>query len=225
MNNLVRENEVRLAREAIKRAGLHLVEKKDLERLSSDAVASYEGYPLHDWLASGNANGQCDAKTSKLLMYTTLKTMVKDAVIYADSEEMNGFAAWMPFGFSGTKPLPFMLNGGVGLVMHAGIGFFRRLLSYDEYAMGLKKKFTDHYDWYLFNLSIKKEAQGRGIASRIMRPMLDFCDDRRMPAYLETNKETNVGLYRLYGFELMSEELIPNSPVTHYAMVRRPIEK
>jgi ribosomal protein S18 acetylase RimI-like enzyme len=88
--------------------------------------------------------------------------------------------------------------------------------------MNLKKEFTDHYDWYLFNLSIKKDAQGKGIASKLMRPMLGFLDDERMVAYLETNKADNVGLYRHYGFELKKEELIPKSPVTHYAMVRQP---
>ena len=69
----------------------------------------------------------------------------------------------------------------------------------------------------------EKDAQGKGIASKLMRPMLRFCDDERMVAYLETNKETNVGLYKHYGFDLMREELIPKTPVTHYSMVRKPI--
>jgi hypothetical protein len=43
-----------------------------------------------------------------------------------------------------------------------------------------------------------------------------------MVAYLETNKESNVSLYRHYGFDLMREEMIPKTPVTHYAMVRKP---
>ena len=91
--------------------------------------------------------------------------------------------------------------------------------------MNLKKEFTDNYDWYLFNLSVKKEAQGKGIASKLMRPMLEFCDNEKMVAYLETNKENNVGLYNHYGFELKKEELIPKTNVMHYAMVRQPIDK
>ena len=99
------------------------------------------------------------------------------------------------------------------------------LTNEESYAMNLKKEFTDHYDWYLYNLSVKKEAQGKGIASKLMRPMLRFCDDECMVAYLETNKEANVGLYEHYGFDLMREERIPKTPVTHYAMVREPICK
>ena len=114
------------------------------------------------------------------------------------------------------------MNGGLSLILHSGPGIIGRLLTYETYAMNLKKEFTDNYDWYLYNLSIKKEAQGKGIASKLMRPMLQFCDDERMVAYLETNKEGNVGLYQHYGFDLMKEELIPKTPVVHYAMVRHP---
>lgn len=114
------------------------------------------------------------------------------------------------------------MNGGLSLIFHSGLGIIGRLLTYETYAMNLKKEFTDNYDWYLYNLSIKKDAQGKGIASKLMRPMLGFCDNERMIAYLETNKEANVGLYKHYGFDLMKEELIPKTPVTHYAMVRKP---
>ena len=208
-----------MARNAIEKAGLYIVQKKDLDRLADIAADAYRDYPLHNWLTGG----KYDAVASKLLMQITLKTMTEDAVIYADSDEMNGFAAWLPFGFKGNKALPFLLNGGLKLILHSGLGIIGRLQAYENYAMNLKKEFTDHYDWYLFNLSIKKDAQGKGIASKLMRPMLQFCDDERMVAYLETNKEANVGLYRHYGFDLMKEELIPKTSVAHYAMVRRPI--
>ena len=218
MDKLVRKIEVPLARNAIKKAGLYIVEEKDLERLAEVAADAYRDYPLHNWLLKDKN----DEKASKLLMQISLKTMTKDAVIYADSEEMNGFAAWLPFGFTGNKAIPFLLSGGMELILHSGFGIIGRLSAYEEYAMNLKKEFTDNYDWYLFNLSIKKDAQGKGIASKLMRPMLQFCDDEKMVAYLETNKEANVGLYKHYGFDLKKEELIPKTPVMHYAMVRNP---
>ena len=218
MDKLVRKIEVPLAKRAIKEAGLYLVEKKDLDRLAEAAADAYKDYPLHNWLT----NGKYDPVASRLIMQITLRTMTEDAVIYADSEEMNGFAVWLPFGFTGSKTLPFLLNGGLKLILYAGPGIIGRLLTFESYAMNLKKAFTDNFDWYLYNLSIKKDAQGKGLASKLMRPMLQFCDDEKMQAYLETNKGTNVGMYQHFGFELMREELIPNTPVTHYAMVRAP---
>ena len=219
MDKLVRKIEIPMARKAIEKAGLYLVQKKDLERLAEVSADAYQDYPLHNWFTKG----KYDAKAASLLMEVSLKSMTEDAVIYADSEEMNGFAAWLPFGFTGNKTLPFLANGGLRLFLHSGFGLVGRLLIYENYAMNLKKTFTDHYDWYLFNLSVRKDAQGKGLASKLMRPMLQFCDDERMVSYLETNKEANVGLYRHYGFELMKEEQIPKSTVMHYAMVRKPI--
>ena len=218
MEKLVRKIEIPLAKRAIEKAGLYIVQEKDIDRLAEVAADAYLDYPLHNWFTKG----KYDAKASELLMKVTLRTMTEDAIIYADSEEINGFAAWLPFGFTGSKTLPFLRNGGLKLFLHSGVGFVGRLLTYEKYAMNLKKEFTDNYDWYLFNLSIKKDAQGKGIASKLMRPMLQFCDDERMVAYLETNKEVNVGIYQHYGFELMKEELIPSTPVMHYAMVRTP---
>ena len=209
-----------MAKSVIEKAGLYIVKEKDLDRLAEVAADAYQDYPLHNWLTKG----KYDAKASKLIMQISLKTMTKDAVIYADSEEINGFAAWLPFGFTGSKTLPFLMNGGLRLILHSGLGIIGRLLTYETYAMGLKKEYTDHFDWYLYNLSIKKEAQGKGLASKLMRPMLQFCDDEKMVAYLETNKKANVSLYRHYRFELRKEELIPKSTVTHYAMVRYPQE-
>lgn len=221
MDKLVRKIEIPLAKNAIKEAGLYLVQPEDLDRLAEVAADAYRDYPLHNWIT----NGKYDEIASKLIMQISLRTMTEDAVIYADSEEINGFAVWLPFGFTGNKTIPFLMNGGLSLILHSGLGIIGRLLTYETYAMNLKKEFTDNYDWYLYNLSIKKDAQGKGIASKLMRPMLQFCDDERMVAYLETNKQSNVGLYQHYSFELMKEEQIPKSTVIHYAMVRKPIFK
>lgn len=218
MDKLVRKIEIPLARNAIRKAGLYLVTKEDVDRLAEIAADAYQDYPLHNWFT----NGKYDKIASKLIMQISLKTMTEDAVIYADSEEMNGFAVWLPLGFTGSKTIPFLASGGLKLILHSGLGIIGRLLTYENYAMNLKKEFTDHYDWYLYNLSIRKDAQGKGIASKLMRPMLQFCDDERMVTYLETNKESNVSLYRHYGFDLMKEEIIPKTTVTHYAMVRHP---
>ena len=215
------KNELEMARNAVKEAGLYLVSKKEIDKLAEGAMDAYQNYPLHNWLSGGTYN----PLLSKLLMKVSLKTMIDNGIIYADSSELNGFTAWMPPNYTGTKALPFMLKGGFNLIRNFGFDIIKKLTEYDDFAMNLKKKFTEHNDWYLFNLSIKKDAQGKGIASKLMRPMLQFCDDERMVSYLETNKEANVGLYRHYGFDLMKEEQIPKSTVTHYAMVRKPIYK
>ena len=137
MDKLVRQIEIPIAKKRIERAGLYLVQEKDIDRLAEVAADAYEGYPLHNWLTGG----KYDKKASKLIMQISLKAMTKDAVIYADSEEINGFAVWIPQGFTGNETLPFIINGGLELILHSGLGIIGRLLTYETYAMKLKKEF------------------------------------------------------------------------------------
>ena len=176
MEKLVRNIEIPMAKQRILKAGLYIVPEDRIEELSEAAADAYHDYPLHNWLTKG----VYDTKASKLIMQTTLAAMKKYAVIYADSEELNGFAVWIPMGFTGSKTIPFLKNGGMELILHSGLGIIGKLLTYETFAMKLKKKYTGHIDWYLYNLSVRKEAQGKGIAKKLLQPMLEFCDDEKM---------------------------------------------
>ena len=108
------------------------------------------------------------------------------------------------------------------VVDNSGPGIIRKLLVYETFAMKLKKKYTGHIDWYLYNLSVRKDAQGKGIAKKLMLPLLEFCDDEKMVTYLETNKDSNVTLYNRFGFDLKETNSVPGTDVVHYSMVREP---
>ena len=218
MDKLVRKIELPLAKRVVEKAGLYIVPKDRINELASVAADAYRDYPLHNWFLGG----KYEEDVSKKIMEITLMSMSKDAVIYADSEEINGYAVWLPLGFTGSKVLPFLKSGGLKFILRSGFSIIGRLVTYENYAMNLKKEFTGNVDWYLYNLSVKKSAQGKGIAGKLLRPMLRFCDEENIVTYLETNKESNVSLYEHFGFELSKKEPIPKSPVMHYAMVRQP---
>ena len=210
------KSEFELALKGIKEAGLYIAQKKDLDRLAESAKNSYEGYPLHNWFAKGKYDGEI----TKQIIHISLKTMINDGIIYADSEEINGFAIWLPPGYPGVNTWSFLFNGGIKLIMYAGWGIVDRLLSYESYAMNLKRKNSSSEDWYLYNLSVVKDKQGQRITTKLLKPMLEFLSEENKGCYLETNKEENVGLYEHFGFKLMEEGKVPKSNVRHFAMRR-----
>ena len=58
----------------------------------------------------------------------------------------------------------------------------------------------DH--WYLAVLGTDPDAQGRGLASAAMAPVLEHCDVEGSGAYLESSKEQNIAFYARHGFEV-----------------------
>lgn len=75
--------------------------------------------------------------------------------------------------------------------------------------------------WYLAVLGTVPEAQGKGLGSAMMRPILERCDKQGMPAYLESSKSTNIPFYQRHGFEVTGEIRIEDGP-TLWPMLRRP---
>lgn len=210
---------LKYAEKAVADAGLYIVPEDRFDVLEEIAADAYRDYPLHNWFGSG----EYDEIMSKLIMKITLKTMKSKAVIYADSEEMNGFVVWLPPGFTGSKTIPFLLNGGMRLILHSGMKVIGRLLTYEKYAMKLKKECTGHNDWYLYNLSVLQKAQGKGVATKLLSPMIKFCDNENKDIFLETNKKNNVSIYQHFDFQVARQGNIPKSNVEHYAMVRKSI--
>lgn len=74
--------------------------------------------------------------------------------------------------------------------------------------MQVKQKYTGNVDWYLYNLSVFSKVQEKGITSKLLRPMFNFCDKENIVCYLETDKNSNVSLYKHFGFELVNKGLM-----------------
>jgi GNAT superfamily N-acetyltransferase len=84
--------------------------------------------------------------------------------------------------------------------------------------------------WYLAVLGTDPSAQGRGLSSAVIQPVLEQCDragvgaylesskERKpnmqggTPAYLECSKESNISFYERFGFKVTDELRLPRGP-------------
>jgi ribosomal protein S18 acetylase RimI-like enzyme len=76
--------------------------------------------------------------------------------------------------------------------------------------------------FYLATLGVAPAAQGRGLGSRLLQPVLELCDADGVPAYLESSKESNIAFYARHGFRVAREISLPRGP-TMWAMWREPL--
>jgi GNAT superfamily N-acetyltransferase len=66
--------------------------------------------------------------------------------------------------------------------------------------------------WYLAVLGTDPPAQGRGLGSRVLAPVLERCDGDGVAAYLESSKERNIAFYARHGFRVTGEIRLPRGP-------------
>ena len=78
----------------------------------------------------------------------------------------------------------------------------------------------DH--WHLGPAAVERGRQGEGIGTALMRAICDELDQRQAIGYLETDKRTNVSLYRRGGFRVVAER--PVLGVTNWFMLREPAQ-
>ncbi|MFN2617086.1 MAG: GNAT family N-acetyltransferase [Thermoleophilaceae bacterium] len=76
--------------------------------------------------------------------------------------------------------------------------------------------------WYLPFVGVEPEAQGRGVGTALMRPILERCDGERMPAYLEATTPRNRTCYERQGFEVTEEIHFPKDGPPAWRMWREP---
>jgi len=57
--------------------------------------------------------------------------------------------------------------------------------------------------FYLYMIGVLNEAQGKGLASKLMNPVLEECKLKNVPVFLETANPRNVEIYKKKGFEII----------------------
>jgi len=76
--------------------------------------------------------------------------------------------------------------------------------------------------WYLHIAGCDPAHQGKGLGGAAIRNGLDRVATGRLPVYLETATEANLGLYQRYGFKVTEEWKVPKGGPTFWSMWREP---
>jgi ribosomal protein S18 acetylase RimI-like enzyme len=133
-----------------------------------------------------------------------------------------GGAVWMRPGQwemteSGMEEAGFMKLPGV-----IGEAAFQRFTSFFGYIEQYHHRDVPPMHWYLAVIGVEPAMQGRGVGAAMMRPVLERADADGIPCYLETAQPKNVPLYQHLGFDVLLEEVEPESGVRFWTFRRDP---
>jgi len=142
--------------------------------------------------------------------------------VYTTSPAVEGVAVWLPSAKSEVTFWRAFRSAGMVLQKHLGKQIMNRLMSFSTEIDLLHKKQVHFPHYYLFFIGVDPVYQKKRVASRLITPMLSWLDIQKLPCYLNTQNEKNIGLYEHYGFEVMEQLVLPDSDIVYTAMQRNP---
>jgi len=140
--------------------------------------------------------------------------------VYAVSPRLEGIAVWLPSGVPGITLWEALRGGGLTLLFKGGGEFMRKMKQDEDFARELRRRLAPTPHWYLEILGVDPQFQGKGCASRLLKPMLARLDAEKLPAYLETSTEEYVPMYQHFGFKVLQEAVMPGSGTKMWVMLR-----
>jgi ribosomal protein S18 acetylase RimI-like enzyme len=204
---------------------LYRISTSDIEKARSVLAESFRDDPFFTYML-GERRG--DPAFVKRIHGFTLAYGVANGIVLAPSQEIEGAAIWLPPGRTSMTAWR-SIRAGVGRMMGMPFGslagrtaFARKMIAYSGFSTGLHKRHAPFPHWYLLAIGVAEVHRGKGLASRLIRPMLERLDAEGMPCYLETHNPANVGLYEHFGFTVAEVGKLPGSEARHWAMLRLP---
>jgi ribosomal protein S18 acetylase RimI-like enzyme len=140
--------------------------------------------------------------------------------VYSTSPEMEGIAIWFPPSKSDMTSWKMMRAGGISLQRKVGKEIISKMTFVNKHVTNIRKQHAPFPHWHLFPMGVDPSHQGKGFASTLLRPMLKRIDTEGLACYLETQNERNVSIYQHFGFKVVHAEVLPDTDIMHWAMIR-----
>jgi len=153
--------------------------------------------------------------------FIVLSVCLEYGKVYASSKKLEGVSAWLPPGKAPFGSWQIIRSVPLSVLFKFGRQGASRMQAYGKYVDNLHRKLVPYPHWCLQIIGVDPAYQRQGFSSRLVRPILERIDREQMPCFVETNSEKNMIIYQRFGFEVISENTIPGTELTSFAMLRK----
>jgi ribosomal protein S18 acetylase RimI-like enzyme len=191
--------------------------RADAAGLAATMARAFDDDPVMMWIFPGGAMRR---RRLPLLFAVLLRKyyLASGATeLVADGDRILGGAMWAPPG-RWPPPAWRQLAALPGMVRALG----SRLQVAGEASSSIARSHPAGPHWYLSGIGTEPARQGTGVGGLLLASRLARCDAARMPVYLESSKQSNVGYYERFGFTVTGEIQVPGGGPTLWPMTRPP---
>jgi GNAT superfamily N-acetyltransferase len=163
----------------------------DVPALSAALARAFDDDPVARYALPGDRR-----RPGRLRRFYTqrLRTLLPEELVFCD-DERRGAALWAA---------PDRWRTPAAELLRTRI-VTRRMLLVLLGGLRIEDRHPTDPHYYLAILGVEPAAQGRGLGSALLAPMLERCDAEGVPAYLESSKESNLAFYGRHGFRVTGE--------------------
>jgi GNAT superfamily N-acetyltransferase len=192
--------------------GMRPASTDDVQRLKTMLAEAFFDDPVFAWLMPEDSK-----RRARLRRYfgVDLRWYSLPRGRVWTTADLSGAALTLPPGKWRVPPHTTLLQGsafGLRLARAARMGATMEW----RHAHELR---APHY--YVRDIGVHPDQQGKGLGSALLRPTLDRCDRERLPAYIEASSERSAALYERLGFQHVKELRVGGSPPL-WLMIRPP---
>jgi ribosomal protein S18 acetylase RimI-like enzyme len=135
------------------------------------------------------------------------------------AEDGAGVAVWVHSKNAKMTPGRMFFSGMSVVPFVVGRKATRRILDFLQFIEQQHAAATTAPHWYLFNLAVRPESQGRGLGASLLGHGMTRARAEGLPCFLETTNDRNPVFYVKHGFRVVREGLPPKGGPRVWCMV------
>ena len=142
--------------------------------------------------------------------------------VFATSKNLEGISIWIPDTRKDITFFRIIRSGGLKLFLKCGQKAISRMELIGDITSKLYKKYVNPPYMTLTTIGVHPKYQSKGYARYLIDVMLEKLDKDKIICCLETTTIKNVKMYEKFGFQILKKEIIPNTSLSLYLMLRKP---
>jgi ribosomal protein S18 acetylase RimI-like enzyme len=185
---------------------------------AADTLAhAFQNYPVYTYYYPD------PVRRNRVIQYCSSAIVhfcIRFGEVYATSPNFEGVAVWVHSKYYHMSLWNSLRAVPLSVLIGAGLSGASRMRPMDFYVDSVHMRLIPSNHWYLLYLGVDPRFQGRGYASKLVRPMLVRTDQEKIPCYLETQDEADVPIYLHFGFKTIEKGIIHDTTINNWAMLR-----